>query len=116
MSHVAQAHRVSRAAAVDPSAARGVIFGPHTLKPLLLSSGNGCSHPFQKGLAVIRLTTSILLLTTVATGRGSVWAAEPKVAGAAETRYLTFQLMTGLPGYAGPPPIPGHFSLSKAQI
>ena len=34
----------------------------------------------------------------------------------AETKYLTFQLMTGLPGYAGPQPMPGHFALSKAQL
>src|SRR5262249_61938454 len=47
---------------------------------------------------------------------GTVRAAEPRAAGVAETRYLTFQLMTGLPGYAGPPPMPGRFSLSKAQL
>src|SRR5262249_42683299 len=40
-------------------------------------------------------------------------AAEPA---AAETKYLTFQLMTGLPGYAGPPPMPGRSSLSKSQL
>jgi hypothetical protein len=33
-----------------------------------------------------------------------------------ETKYLSFQLMTGLPGYAGPPPVSGRFSLSKAQL
>jgi hypothetical protein len=43
-------------------------------------------------------------------------AAEPKVAEAAQTEYLTFQLMTGLHGYAGPQPLPGHFALSKAQL
>src|ERR1700733_9811914 len=36
--------------------------------------------------------------------------------GNAETRYVTFQLMTGLHGYAGPQPMPGHFALSKAQL
>jgi hypothetical protein len=40
----------------------------------------------------------------------------PKSSGAAETRYLAFQLMTGLPGYAGPPPMPGRYSLGKAQL
>src|SRR5579863_833544 len=34
----------------------------------------------------------------------------------AETKYLSFQLMTGFAGFAGPPPIPGRFSLGKAQI
>ena len=33
-----------------------------------------------------------------------------------ETKYVSFQLMTGLPGYAGPTPIAGRFSLSKTQI
>ena len=32
------------------------------------------------------------------------------------TKYVTFQVMTGLYGYAGPTPMPGHFSLSKAQL
>ena len=35
---------------------------------------------------------------------------------AAETEYLTFQLMTGLHGYSGPQPVPGHFALNKAQL
>ncbi len=60
-----------------------------------------------------RLTTSILLLSVVVTLCFKVSAAEPEVA---ETRYLTFQLMTGLPGYAGPQPMPGRFALSKAQL
>ncbi|MDG3002401.1 hypothetical protein [Paludisphaera mucosa] len=34
----------------------------------------------------------------------------------AETKYLSFQLMTGLPGYAGPPPAPGRSSLEKGQL
>jgi hypothetical protein len=33
-----------------------------------------------------------------------------------ETQYLLFQVMTGLPGYAGPPTLPGHFALSKPQL
>ena len=65
---------------------------------------------------MIRLTTSILLFGVVATACSKAPAAEPKVAEAAETRYLTFQLMTGLPGYAGPPPMPGRFALSKSQL
>ncbi|MCX6898609.1 MAG: hypothetical protein NT105_07915 [Verrucomicrobia bacterium] len=43
-------------------------------------------------------------------------AAEPQVADVAETKYLTFQLMTGIHGYSGPHPLPGHFALSKAQL
>lgn len=44
---------------------------------------------------------------------------EPKAAGAAETKYLCFQVSTGLydqygSQFASPPP--GHFSLSKAQL
>jgi hypothetical protein len=70
-----------------------------------------------------RLTISILLLTMIATGCKNasvtvpgVAETGPGVAGFAETKYLTFQLMTGLPGYAGPQPMPGHFALSKAQL
>ena len=38
-------------------------------------------------------------------------------AGKAETKYVSFQVQTGLYGvYAGPPPMPGHFALSKAQL
>ena len=65
---------------------------------------------------MIRLSTSILLLGVVASASGKAPAAEPKIAEDAETRYLTFQLMTGLPGYAGPPPLPGRFGLSKPQV
>jgi len=65
---------------------------------------------------MIRFTISILLLAVVGTGCKTVSAGEPKVGDAAETRYIAFQLMTGFPGYAGPPPSPGHFSLSKAQL
>jgi hypothetical protein len=58
----------------------------------------------------------ILLLTVCATNCVKVSAAEPKSEAAAETKYLIFQLMTGLPGFSGPAPAPGHFSLSKAQV
>jgi hypothetical protein len=68
-------------------------------------------------------TISILVLTMIATGCATssgtepeVAGSEPKVAVSAETKYVTFQLMTGLPGYAGPQPLPGHFALSKAQL
>jgi hypothetical protein len=40
----------------------------------------------------------------------------PEAANAAETKYLMFQLMTGIHGYAGPQPAAGHFALSKAQV
>ena len=33
-----------------------------------------------------------------------------------ETKYVTFQLQTGLFGYSGPHPLPGHFAPSKAQM
>jgi hypothetical protein len=65
---------------------------------------------------VIRLATSILLLGVVATVCTEGPAAGPEVARVAETKYLAFQVMTGLPGYAGPRPLPGRFSLSKAQL
>ena len=47
--------------------------------------------------------------TEVGRGFGVVrlLAAEPSKA---------FQLMTGLPGYAGPPPMPGRSALSKSQL
>jgi hypothetical protein len=63
-----------------------------------------------------RFTISVLVLTAIATGCNCVTAADSKVAGGAETRYLTFQVMTGLPGFAGPQPAPGHFALGKAQL
>jgi hypothetical protein len=63
-----------------------------------------------------RLAIAILVLSFVPTGRGMSWADPPKRTDSAETKYLTFQLMTGLPGYAGPPPSPGRFSLSKSQL
>ena len=65
---------------------------------------------------MIRNKISIMLLGLIATAPGKAPAAEPQVAQAAETRYLTFQLMTGLRGYAGPHPMPGRFSLSKLQM
>lgn len=63
-----------------------------------------------------RPTISIFLGAVLATCWTNVTATEPKVADSVETRYLIFQLMTGLPGYAGPQPMPGHFALGKAQV
>jgi hypothetical protein len=65
---------------------------------------------------VTRLLTTLILVAATAMACRKVSADEPRAAGASETKYLTFQLMTGLPGYAGPPPIPGRFSLSQAQL
>lgn len=65
---------------------------------------------------MIRRTISILLLGITTTAWETAPAAEPGGARGPETRYLMFQLMTGLPGYAGPPPMPGRSSLSKAQM
>ncbi|MCW3098222.1 MAG: hypothetical protein JWL77_3840 [Chthonomonadaceae bacterium] len=79
---------------------------------------------------MIRLATSLLLLTMMATGcnkasvtdskvavtESKVTAPAPTVEDTADTKYVTFQLMTGLHGYAGPPPPPGHFAPSKAQL
>jgi hypothetical protein len=75
-----------------------------------------------------RLALSILLLAILAAGcnrrSGTVREvaditpkpSEPKVTDVAETKYLSFQVMTGIPGYSGPPPLPGKFSLSKDQL
>ncbi|WP_395736134.1 hypothetical protein [Prosthecobacter sp.] len=47
---------------------------------------------------------------------GIAFSSQPS-AWAAETQYLSFQLQTGLPGYASQfHPEPGHFSLNKAQL
>jgi hypothetical protein len=69
----------------------------------------------------------IALLLVVAFGvslqmgliRETIFCAETSAtqpADTGETKYLSFQVMTGLPGYSGPPPPPGHFSLSRAQL
>ena len=65
---------------------------------------------------MIGFLASILLLGVAAAVGGEVPAGQSEGPEVAETRYLTFQLMTGLPGYAGPRPMPGRFSLSKAQL
>lgn len=43
-------------------------------------------------------------------------APEAAATAPAETKYLSFQLITGLPGYSGPPPMSGRSSLGKAQL
>jgi hypothetical protein len=70
----------------------------------------------RKERAMSRLSITALLLTLLATGGNKAPAAEPRVAESTETKYITFQLMTGIYGYAGPQPMPGHFALSKAQL
>lgn len=49
-------------------------------------------------------------------GFGHAIAQDFPRSGADETRYLSFQLMTGLQGYAGPPPPAGRSSLGKSQL
>jgi hypothetical protein len=63
-----------------------------------------------------RPTISILLLAMIATGCNEASATKPEVADFGETKYLNYQIMTGLHGYAGPKPMPGHFALDKAQL
>lgn len=60
-----------------------------------------------------RLISAILVLLVA--GPNWVPAAEPK-ASQRETRYLTFQVQTGRYGWAGPPALPGRFSLNKKQM
>ena len=65
---------------------------------------------------MIRLTACLLSFAIVAPGIYRAFGAEPGGAESGETRYLNFQLMTGLHGYAGPSPPAGRFSLSKPQL
>ena len=69
----------------------------------------------RKQAAMNRLAVSVLL-ALVAAGSVKALEVEPIAASGIETKYVSFQLMTGLPGYAGPQPMPGRFSLSKAQL
>ena len=69
------------------------------------------------------MTTKTKLLLTCLLGsvflgnvNAEALAAGAEGTNAAETEYLTFQLMTGIHGYAGPQPAAGHFALSKAQV
>ena len=63
-----------------------------------------------------RLMIPVFALVMTATSGHKAWAKAPGAADAAETRYLHFQLKTGLHGYAGPQPALGHFALSKSQF
>ena len=60
-----------------------------------------------------RLTIRIVLFTIAANLWSAALAAAAEVEG---TKYLSFQLMTGIHGYAGPPPLAGQFSLGKSQL
>ncbi|MGC8639557.1 MAG: hypothetical protein ACP5XB_06725 [Isosphaeraceae bacterium] len=63
-----------------------------------------------------RFAILFLLLAATSSLYRTASAADSRAADVGETKYLTFQLMTGLPGYAGPPPLPGQSSLSKPQL
>ena len=62
-----------------------------------------------------RLTISILLLAMTATGYNNVSATEPKIAAAAETKYLLFQVWPRMPGYPGIPPLPGQWRSARSR-
>ncbi len=62
----------------------------------------------------LRSTLGLSILLAMFCGRTAT--AGPKDVRPSETRYLTFQVMTGLPGYAGPPPRAGRFSLDRGQM
>ncbi len=62
------------------------------------------------------LRSAIALSFLLAMACGRALSAGPDEVRAPETRYLSFQVMTGLPGYAGPPPRPGRFSLDRGQM
>jgi hypothetical protein len=66
--------------------------------------------------ATPRFMIPVFVLVMTATSGHEARTKEPGAAEAAETRYLHFQIMTGLHGYAGPQPAPGHFALSKRQL
>jgi hypothetical protein len=57
-----------------------------------------------------------LALPVIAVGVGQASGGDAPSPDGRETKYLSFQLMTGLPGYSGPPPLPGRSSLGKAQL
>ena len=62
-----------------------------------------------------RLTTLMLVLSLVVAAFRTASAADPKVS-RGETKYLTFQLQTGIYGFAGPQPPAGRRSPSKVQL
>ncbi|MGQ0636927.1 MAG: hypothetical protein ACT4QC_20145 [Planctomycetaceae bacterium] len=63
-----------------------------------------------------RYLTRLILLVGFATAGRGLAADEPPTSPVAETRYLLFQVMTGLPGFTGPAPAPGRYSLNKSQL
>jgi hypothetical protein len=63
-----------------------------------------------------RFKIPVCILAMAAIACTEARAKEPAATDVGETRYVHFQLMTGLHGYAGPQPAPGHFALSKAQL
>ena len=79
---------------------------------------------------MFRLIVSLLCLIVVATGCNKASVAKSTVVAEAdakpvaaavvtdsgETKYMTFQLMTGIEGWAGPTPARGHYAPSKAQL
>ena len=63
-----------------------------------------------------RFMTWTLALAATAVGITVASAGDPGGPGTTKTKYLSFQIMTGLAGYAGPPPTHGRFSLGKPQL
>lgn len=63
-----------------------------------------------------RFRISVLVLTVIVACCHKGLAAEPAVAEAAETKYLTFQVWPRMEGYPGIPPLPGRRALSKEQM
>lgn len=64
----------------------------------------------------LALCAYMLPFIMTATGSNVALAAEPTASTSPETKYVTFQIQTGRFGWAGPPALPGRFSLSKAQL
>jgi hypothetical protein len=64
-----------------------------------------------------RVSIAVLAVAVASLGSKAVLAGDSaRGADGTETKYLAFQVMTGLPGYAGPAPMPGQFSLGKAEL
>lgn len=86
------------------------------------SAGRACASDFDPLSALHRVSLmihhrpAIALSFLVAMTCGQAFSAGPDELRAPEIRYLTFQVMTGLPGSAGPSPRPGRSSLDRGQI
>lgn len=76
--------------------------------------GGGAARPGELGRGAVAIGPE--LAGGQDTEAGQAVEEDSRSVGTAETKYLSFQLMTGLPGYAGPPPISGRSSLSKSQL